>query len=201
VDASVFPLDIPWHNNKTLRKDPYHTPAEFNADVCNYLADNPAPFKKFPELFLCFVGISRYYELDDNCYSTFLGDDDKEMDLFTFIHHADPTKVWIGEREVGEGEVLLLELTRSRVVPPAGVNEQGNQNEDVQDARVPVVNEEIGDDAMADQIEGSDHVVQDERSKIVHIEGEVPTAVPEKVKGSRRKRKVAGGTSGSSLLP
>ncbi|GKA72948.1 hypothetical protein Tco_0779164 [Tanacetum coccineum] len=88
--------------------------------------------RKFPEPFLCFVGISRYYDLDDNCYPTFLIEDDEEMDLFAFIRHADPTKVRIGGREVGEGEVQLLELTRGRVVPLAGVN-QGNQNEVVPD--------------------------------------------------------------------
>ncbi|GKA49122.1 hypothetical protein Tco_0742080 [Tanacetum coccineum] len=71
VDASAFPLIVPWNSNKTLRKDPHPTPAEFNADVCNYLADNPTPFRKFPEPFLCFVGISRYYDLDENCYPTF----------------------------------------------------------------------------------------------------------------------------------
>nr|GEW36088.1 transposase (putative), gypsy type [Tanacetum cinerariifolium] len=79
VDASVFPFAVPWHNNKTLRKDPHPTPTEFNADVCNYLAGNPASFRKFSKLFLCFVGI--------------------KMDLFAFIHHADPTKVRIKERE------------------------------------------------------------------------------------------------------
>ncbi|GJW42425.1 hypothetical protein Tco_0071224 [Tanacetum coccineum] len=111
VDASVFFLAVPWHNNKTLRKDPHPTPAEFNADVCNYLAANLAPFRKFPEPFLCLVGINRYYELDDNCYLAFLIDDDE------------------GEREVREGEAMLLELTRGLVVLLAGVNEKGNQNE------------------------------------------------------------------------
>ncbi|GKA64007.1 hypothetical protein Tco_0763613 [Tanacetum coccineum] len=124
VDASVFPFFVPWHNNKTLRKDPHPTPSEFNMDVCNYLAANTALFRKFPESFLCFVGISRCYELDDNCYPTFLTDDDEEMDLFSFIHHVDPTKVRIGEREVREGEDSLLELTRGRVVPLAGVNKK-----------------------------------------------------------------------------
>ncbi|GJT04604.1 hypothetical protein Tco_0839066 [Tanacetum coccineum] len=115
VDASVFPLAVPLHNNKTLRKDP-PTPAEFDADVCNYLADNPAPFIKFPKHFLCFVGISRYYDLDENCYPTFWTDDDEEMDLFAFINHVDLTKVQIGEREFGKGEVPLLDLTKGRVV-------------------------------------------------------------------------------------
>ncbi|GKC27544.1 hypothetical protein Tco_1034838 [Tanacetum coccineum] len=92
VDASAFPLAVPCHNDKTLRKYPHPMPAEFNADVCNYLADNPAPFRKFPEPFLCFVGISRYYDLDENSYPTFWANDDEEMDLFSFINHADPTK-------------------------------------------------------------------------------------------------------------
>ncbi|GJY32044.1 hypothetical protein Tco_0415539 [Tanacetum coccineum] len=98
VDASVFHLAVPWHNNKTLRKDPHPTPAEFNANVCNYLADNPAPFRKLPEPFLCFVGISRYYDLDENCYLTFWAGDDEEMDLFAFINHVDPNKVRRGMR-------------------------------------------------------------------------------------------------------
>ncbi|GKB09366.1 hypothetical protein Tco_0837678 [Tanacetum coccineum] len=73
------------------------------------------------------VGISRYYDLDENCYPAFWADDDEEMDFFAFIHHADPTKVRIGEREVREGEVSLLELTRGSVVLLVGVN-QGNVN-------------------------------------------------------------------------
>ncbi|GKE19049.1 hypothetical protein Tco_1426626 [Tanacetum coccineum] len=77
VDASIFPLVIPWHNDKTLRKDPHPTPAEFNTDVCNYLADNPAPFRKFLKPFLFFVGISRYYDLDENCSPTFWAIDDE----------------------------------------------------------------------------------------------------------------------------
>ncbi|GKD02638.1 hypothetical protein Tco_1177612 [Tanacetum coccineum] len=123
VDASAFSLSIPWHNNKTLKKDPHPTPTEFNA----------------------------------------------KMDLSAFINHADPTKVRIGGRKVKEGEVPLLESTRGRVVPLACVNEQGNQNDDVQDAGV-------------------------------HVD-EVPTTIAEKAKGSRKKRKAAGGASGSIMPP
>ncbi|GJV99657.1 hypothetical protein Tco_1554909 [Tanacetum coccineum] len=149
VDASAFPLVVPWHNNKTLRKDPHPTPAEFNANVCNYLADNPALFRKFLEPFLCFVGIIRYYDLDENCYPTFWANDDEEMDLFSFINHADPTKVRIRERVVAEGEVPLLQLTRGCVVPLAGVNNEGNAN--VHGAGNDNVNEE-GSDAMPKKV-------------------------------------------------
>ncbi|GJT30911.1 gypsy type transposase [Tanacetum coccineum] len=77
VDASIFPLTVPWHSAKSLRKDTPPALDEFSAEVCDFLMDNPAPFKKFPEAFL-------------------------------------------------EGEVPLLELTKDRVVPLAGVYDQGD---------------------------------------------------------------------------
>ncbi|GJV99622.1 hypothetical protein Tco_1554874 [Tanacetum coccineum] len=64
----------------------------------------------------------------------------KQMDLFAFINHADPTKVRIGERKVREGEVSLLELTRGRVVSLTSINDQGDVN--IQDVGHAVVNEE-----------------------------------------------------------
>nr|GEZ45730.1 hypothetical protein CTI12_AA075910 [Tanacetum cinerariifolium] len=48
-----------------------------------------------------------YYDLDENCYPNFWAGDDEEMDLFAFINHADPTKVWIGEREIQEGDHVI----------------------------------------------------------------------------------------------
>nr|GEW43909.1 hypothetical protein [Tanacetum cinerariifolium] len=83
-----------WHIAKSLRKDPPPAPDEFSAEVYDFLTDNPAPFKKFSEAFLCIVGISRYYTLDENSYPTFWDDEDEGagLDLFAFIHHTDPTK-------------------------------------------------------------------------------------------------------------
>nr|GFD45247.1 transposase (putative), gypsy type [Tanacetum cinerariifolium] len=101
---------------------------EFNAELCDFLATHPALFQKFSESFLCLVGISRYYDLDDNVYPVFLADDDEEIDLFAFIHHADPTKVQVRQRETKEGEVSLLELTRGRVVSLPDANDQGDAN-------------------------------------------------------------------------
>nr|GEU55628.1 appr-1-p processing [Tanacetum cinerariifolium] len=137
VDASVFPLAVSWHNNKTLRKDPHPTPDEFDGNVCDYLADNPAPMMRMRVGVLClrllvcsFLRVSDLFLL----YA--------EMDLFASIYHADPTKVRIEKIEVREGEVPMLELTRGRVVLLAGVNDQGGA--DVQG----VVNEEGGDVAL-----------------------------------------------------
>ncbi|GKC18877.1 hypothetical protein Tco_1021027 [Tanacetum coccineum] len=123
-----------------------------------------------------------------------------KMDLFAFIHHVDPTKVQIGEREVREGEVLLLQLTRDRVVLLAGVNDQGNQNEVVQDEFVHVVNEKSGDAAVVDQVGQSDHVVHVRGIDIVG-DDEVQSIVADKPKRVRKKRKVADGAGGSGLPP
>ncbi|GKG04164.1 hypothetical protein Tco_0314551, partial [Tanacetum coccineum] len=32
----------------------------------------PSPFRKFPEAFMCLVGLSRYYPLDEETYPRFL---------------------------------------------------------------------------------------------------------------------------------
>ncbi|GJT07006.1 hypothetical protein Tco_0841468 [Tanacetum coccineum] len=160
VDSAVFPLNIPLHRSNSLQKDPHPTLAEFNADVCNFISDNPAPFWKLPKPFLCFIGISRYYDLDENCYPTFWDDEDQEMDLFAFIHHVDPMKVKIWEREVREGEVLLLELTKERVVPLAGVNVQGNQDNVIPEENADAVNEDDVDAAATSQSREGDHVIR-----------------------------------------
>ncbi|GJS56930.1 hypothetical protein Tco_0651714 [Tanacetum coccineum] len=181
VDASILPLVIPWHINKTLKKDPPSLPTEYNTDVCDYLATNHAPFKKFQEPFLCFLGLSRYYTLDE------------EMDLFAFIQHADPTKVRIGEREVREGEVPLLELTRGRVISLAGVNDQGGA--DVQGAGDDNVNQGSDDVAAADHAEQSGPVVQI-REIDIEVDTETQALVADKSK-KVRKRKTVDGASGS----
>ncbi|GJY26046.1 hypothetical protein Tco_0400772 [Tanacetum coccineum] len=117
-----------------------------------------------------------------------------EMDLFAFIHYADPTKVKIRERQVGEGDVPLLELTAGRVVPLADVNVQGNQGDDVQgnqDADV-----QVNQDA---EFQGED----------IDIEGDADVAAPnDKVQVVAvdrpkrfRKRKTADGASGSDHPP
>ncbi|GKB72198.1 hypothetical protein Tco_0933610 [Tanacetum coccineum] len=171
------PLALPWGWTPRLDSD-VRVRKHVVRKVCDFLAAHPAPFWKFLESFLCLVGIIRYYELDDNVYPVFLADDDEEMDLFAFINHADTTKVQIVEKKIKEGQVPLLESTRGRVVPLAGVNEQGNQNDDVQDVA---------------------HGVQDEGVNIVsHEEVEATAADKPKV---QKKRRRADGASGSDHPP
>ncbi|GJY48642.1 hypothetical protein Tco_0438598, partial [Tanacetum coccineum] len=117
VDAFACPASFPWNTSKSVPKDPFPKSSEFNAEHYATLVAHPAPFHKYPEPFLCLVGISRYYTLDENTYPQFLRDDDEEMDLLSFIRTVDPTKVRIGERQRGEDEPKLLDTTVGRTVP------------------------------------------------------------------------------------
>nr|GEU38377.1 transposase (putative), gypsy type [Tanacetum cinerariifolium] len=92
------------------------------------LVAHPAPFRKFPEPFLCFIGMSRYYTLDEDTYPSFLHDDGTEMDLSTFIHVVDPTKVKVGERERTEREARLLDSTIGRACGSGDSAARGGQD-------------------------------------------------------------------------
>nr|GFB83556.1 hypothetical protein [Tanacetum cinerariifolium] len=56
------------------------------------LVAHPSPFQKFPEEFMCLVGLSRHYTLDVKTYPRFLHKNGEGMDLFAFIHTQNPTK-------------------------------------------------------------------------------------------------------------
>ncbi|GJX57159.1 hypothetical protein Tco_0287056 [Tanacetum coccineum] len=114
VDAFACPASFPWHTSKSVSKDPFPQSTEFNAEHYGSLVAYPAPFHKYPEPFLCLVGLSRYYTLDKNTYPEFLHEN--EIDLLSFIRTADPSKVRISERQCGEDEPKLLDTTVRRVV-------------------------------------------------------------------------------------
>nr|GEW24725.1 hypothetical protein [Tanacetum cinerariifolium] len=89
---------------------------KFSAEHYATIVAYPAPFHKYPEPFLCLVGMSRNYTLDENTYPQFMRDDNEEMDLLSFIRTADPTKVKIGERQRDEDEPKLLKTIVGHVV-------------------------------------------------------------------------------------
>ncbi|GKD83879.1 hypothetical protein Tco_1350718, partial [Tanacetum coccineum] len=117
VDTFACPASFQWHTSKSVLKDPFPKSSEFNAEHYATLVAYPAPFHKYPEPFICLVGMSRNYTLDENTYPEFLCDNDEEMDLLSFIRITDPTKVRIGERQRAEDEPKLLDTTVGRVVP------------------------------------------------------------------------------------
>ncbi|GJZ94114.1 hypothetical protein Tco_0666317 [Tanacetum coccineum] len=119
VDDFACPIRFSWHSAKNVTMDPALAAADFSAQDYATLVAHPSPFWKFPEEFLCLVGLSRHYTLDEETYPLFLDKDgeDEYINIFAFIHTLDPTKVKVAERQRVEGEPRLLETTVGRTVP------------------------------------------------------------------------------------
>ncbi|GKA22586.1 hypothetical protein Tco_0708548 [Tanacetum coccineum] len=117
VDAFACLAAFPWNTSKSASKDPFPKSSQYNVEHYATLVAYPAPFHKYPEPFLCLIGISRNYTLDEDTYPKFMRDNNEEMDLLSFIQTADPTKVRVGERQRAEGEPKLLDTTVGRLVP------------------------------------------------------------------------------------
>ncbi|GKE26782.1 hypothetical protein Tco_1442166 [Tanacetum coccineum] len=117
VDAFACPASFPWHTSKSVSKDPFPKSTKFNAEHYASFVAFPASFHKYPEPFFCLVGLSRYYTFDENTYPEFLYENGEEMDLLSFIHTTDPTKVRIGKRQRAKDEPKLLDTTVGHVVP------------------------------------------------------------------------------------
>ncbi|GJX15119.1 hypothetical protein Tco_0206877 [Tanacetum coccineum] len=98
VDAFACHAFFSWNTSKSVSKDPFPKSSEFNAEHYATLVAYPAPFHKYPEPFLCLVGIS-------------------QMDFLSFIQTADLTKVRVDERQRAEDKPRLLDTTVGRVVP------------------------------------------------------------------------------------
>ncbi|GKB12922.1 hypothetical protein Tco_0846845 [Tanacetum coccineum] len=120
VDSFACPASFPWHADKNVSIDPFSKSTEFSADDYVVLVAHSAPFWKFSEPFLCLIGMSRNYTLDEDTYPTFLHDD---MDLFAFIQVVNPTKVKVGEKERTEGE---LEASVDMLFNEGGITDQGD---------------------------------------------------------------------------
>ncbi|GJW96749.1 hypothetical protein Tco_0178557 [Tanacetum coccineum] len=88
------------------------------------LKSHKAPFCRYPECFLCLVGLSPYYPFEENSYPDFERPNRTNMGLLDFIKTADPRKVREVEVQKGDDQVTLLESTRHcfmpLVIPAAG---------------------------------------------------------------------------------
>ncbi|GKB93981.1 hypothetical protein Tco_0980118 [Tanacetum coccineum] len=195
TSSGLIPLLVwlPFHGIPT--KMSLGTHFQFNADHYVILVAHPAPFWKFLEPFLCLIGMSRNYTLDEDTYPNFLHDDETEMNLSAFIHVADPTKVKVAERERAEGEARLLDSTVGRVVPLLQVALARAESElEASMAKL------FGEGGSADQEDSAAGGGQDAGTKLVSgvkiIADE--TVVAEKPKRPRKKRQVVTDASGSS---
>ncbi|GJS58594.1 hypothetical protein Tco_0653378, partial [Tanacetum coccineum] len=124
VDAKVFPIPVSLYVGGALEKDPAPHLTARQEQTVKLLENNKAPFRRYPECFLCLVGLISYYPFDENTYPAFERPDRTEMGLLDFIKTADPRKVQAVEVQKKDDQVKLLESTShcfmSLVTPAAG---------------------------------------------------------------------------------
>nr|GEV25357.1 putative transposase (putative), gypsy type [Tanacetum cinerariifolium] len=145
VDDFACLASFSWQTATDVIRDPAPVTDDFNAqDYATFVA-HPSPFRKFPEAFLCLVGLSHHYTLDEETYPQFVHKDGEDMDLFAFIHAPDPTKVRVVEQERDEGNPLLLETTVAHTIPLLPIApDRGGQDANIQ----PVI--EVADTIVED---------------------------------------------------
>ncbi|GKA71845.1 hypothetical protein Tco_0778061 [Tanacetum coccineum] len=78
VDAFACPASFLWNSSKNVSKDPFPKSSQYNTEHYATLVAYPAPFHKYPEPFLCLIGISRNYTLDEDTFPQFLRDNDED---------------------------------------------------------------------------------------------------------------------------
>ncbi|GJX34234.1 hypothetical protein Tco_0245791 [Tanacetum coccineum] len=183
VDSCVFPISVPLYTGGVLEKDSAPHLTARQEQTVKLLESHKAPFRRYPECFLCLVGLSPYYPFDENSYPAFEYPNGSEMGLFDFIKTADPRKVQAVEVQKGDDQVTLLESTRHcfmpLVIPAAGGSSSAAA------AEVSAPTEEGQEDVapeeayleLADPDEGTTAVRQSEE--------EVVTEQPKKVKKKR----------------
>ncbi|GJX40884.1 hypothetical protein Tco_0255874 [Tanacetum coccineum] len=118
VDEFVVPANarFGWFSGTNIVKDRAPTISEYNVEHANTLIAQASPFLRFPEEFLCWVGISRNYLLNKDTYPRFEYENGEEMDLNAFIRTADPRKVRIVERARTENERPIVTVAKHRTV-------------------------------------------------------------------------------------
>ncbi|GJR67356.1 hypothetical protein Tco_0013421 [Tanacetum coccineum] len=105
-----------WFLGSNIVKDQSPPTYEYNMEHVNTLIAQASPFLRFPEEFLCWVGISRNYLLKKDTYPRFEYEDGEEMDLNAFIRTADPRKVRIVERLRTENKRPIVTVAKHRTV-------------------------------------------------------------------------------------
>ncbi|GJY27640.1 hypothetical protein Tco_0403407 [Tanacetum coccineum] len=183
VDSCVFLILVPLYTGGILEKDPAPHLTAHQEQTVKLLEIHKAPFRRYPECFLCLVGLSPYYPFDEYSYSAFEYPNRSEMGLFNFIKTADPQKVQAVEVQKGEEQVKLLESTQHCFMPLKTCASGGSSS--ASDAEVPAPTKEgpkdvAAEDAyleLADSGEGMTVVRQGEE--------EVVTEQPKKTKRKR----------------
>ncbi|GKB19937.1 hypothetical protein Tco_0853860 [Tanacetum coccineum] len=202
VDEFACLARFPWHTAKNVTRDPAPVADDFNAQDYATLVAHPSLFWKFLEEFLCLVGLSRHYTLDEETYPSFVDKDGEDMDIFAFIRTTDPTKVKVAKRERREDEPWLLETTVGRTIPLLPIAPDCGESE--LDASVDKLFDEGGSDTQVEQGhsvgggDGQDTVIQ---SVTVTTNTVAEDVIPLQPRNQRKRKTIISDAGGPSHPP
>ncbi|GKC72572.1 hypothetical protein Tco_1118455 [Tanacetum coccineum] len=117
IDASVCLIFVPWHAGVSILKDPLLFDNRVNAELLTLLDHHRTIIRRYPETFLCLIGLSRLFD-DVLVRPTLLKDDESDMGLLDFVKSANPFKVKTRERTLAEGDIPLNDETVNMIIPP-----------------------------------------------------------------------------------
>ncbi|GKE26056.1 hypothetical protein Tco_1441440, partial [Tanacetum coccineum] len=117
IDASVCLFSTPWFNGTSVVKDSLPVDEAVDLPCVELLNENRTLIRKYPETFLCLVGLSRSF-IKTGVRPTLLYDNDEEIGLLDFVKYVDPFKVKVRERTLADNEVPLNTKTEDRVISP-----------------------------------------------------------------------------------
>ncbi|GJZ87108.1 hypothetical protein Tco_0658718 [Tanacetum coccineum] len=183
VDSRVFPIYVPLYMGGTLEKDPAPHLTTHQEQAIKLLESHKDHFRRYPECFLCLVGLSPYYPFDENSYPAFEYPDGTEMGLFDFIKTADPRKVQAVEVQKGADQVKLLESTEHYFMPLVPRAPGGSSSAVGAEVSAPVeerLEDVAADDAYLELVDpGEDMVVARRGSRLLAREqSATPSVAP-----------------------
>ncbi|GJX49770.1 hypothetical protein Tco_0276615 [Tanacetum coccineum] len=104
IDASVCPNFVPWYNDVSVKKDPLPSDNIVDFELLEKLDNNITLIRKYPETFLCLVGLSSSFS-DPTARPTLLCRDKSDMGLLDFVKSSDPSKI-----KTERGPLLLVKF-------------------------------------------------------------------------------------------
>ncbi|GKB57861.1 hypothetical protein Tco_0914047 [Tanacetum coccineum] len=136
VDTFTCPASFSWNTSKSVSNDLFPKSSEFNAEHYATLVAYPALFHKYLEPFLCLIGISRNYSLDEDTYPQFLREDGQDIVLLdTTVGRVVPLLLVApacGESELEDSMDRLFDEGCSGDQAGQGDSASGNQGAGIQ---------------------------------------------------------------------
>ncbi|GJZ93285.1 hypothetical protein Tco_0665350 [Tanacetum coccineum] len=189
VDEFVVPASarFAWFSGTNIVNDRAPAVSEYNVEHANTLIAQASPFLRFPEEFLCWVGVSHNYLFNKDTYPRFEYENGEEMDLNAFFQTADPRKVRIVKRARTEKKRPIVTVAKHRTVTllPTSVPRPSRELSDS-------VEREFGEDVSGSGGEGQENASVGSHGNVEPIVPVADDVVAEtgssKVKSLKKKR-------------